>query len=87
MYAANARLFDWRGLKRLQLHFAHQPVYPAWLASFVNEDHFKAIQPDPNRLLVATWDCRPGTTVEDAFVLGQKDARRALADGQIQLSV
>ena len=221
-YAANVRLFDWRGLSRLQLNFAHQTVYPAWLAQFVNEDHFKAIQSAPNRLLVAvtrparalgmagsvaagtlaflvdknlfhnihqalprflglkqaffalqdctsaqeaqttlqaaaaappfmsgvhlqgewafdggytdnapipaqtasekaatlvlltrhypgkpalfqahgrtywqpsrkvpvsTWDCRPGTTVEDAFTLGQDGARRALADGQIQLSV
>ncbi len=53
LYAANARLFDWRGLPRLQLNFAHQTVYPAWLAAFVNEDHFKAIQYTPNRLLVA----------------------------------
>ncbi len=52
-YAANARLFDWRGLPRLQLNFAHQTVYPSWLAAFVNEDHFQAIQFTPNRLLVA----------------------------------
>lgn len=30
---------------------------------------------------VSTWDCRPGTTVEDAFALGQEDARLALAKG------
>ena len=53
LYAANARLFDWRGLARFQLNFAHQTIYPAWLAYFVNEDHFKAIQSAPNRLLVA----------------------------------
>jgi hypothetical protein len=213
---------DWRGLTRLQLNFAHQTIYPAWLATFVNEGHFKAIQSTPSRLLVAvtrparalglagsvaagtlaylvdkqlfhnihpalprflglkqaffalqdctsaqeaqttlqaaaaappfmsgvhlqgewafdggytdnapipaqtasekaatlvlltrhypdkpalfqahgriywqpsrkvpvsTWDCRPSTTVEDAFVLGQEDAQRALVDGLIQLSV
>lgn len=53
LYAANAQLFDWRGLTRLQLSFAHQTVYPAWLAHFVNEGHFKAIQSAPSRLLVA----------------------------------
>lgn len=53
LYAANAQLLDWRGLTRLQLNFAHQTVYPAWLAAFVNEDHFKAIQSAPSRLLVA----------------------------------
>jgi predicted acylesterase/phospholipase RssA len=30
---------------------------------------------------VSTWDCRPGTTVENAFALGQEDARLALAKG------
>ena len=222
LYAANAQLLDWRGLTRLQLNFAHQTVYPAWLAAFVNEDHFKAIQSASSRLLVAvtrparglglagsvaagtlaylldkklfhnihpalprfmglkqaffdlqdcktakeaqitlqaaaaappfmsgvhlqggwafdggytdnapipaqtagekastlalltrhypdkpslfevhgrtywqpsrkvpvsTWDCRPSTTVDDAFALGQDDAKRALANGQIQLSI
>lgn len=53
LYAANAQLFDWRALTRLQLNFAHQTVYPAWLAAFVNEDHFKGIQSAPSRLLVA----------------------------------
>lgn len=53
LYAANAQLLDWHGLTRIQLNFAHQTVYPAWLAAFVNEGHFKAIQSAPSRLLVA----------------------------------
>ncbi len=222
LYAANAQLFDWRGLTRFQLNFAHQTVYPAWLTAFVHEGNFKALQSASSRLLVAvtrparglglagsvaagtlaylldkklfhnihpalprfmglkqaffdlqdcrtakeaqitlqaaaaappfmsgvllqggwafdggytdnapippqtasekastlvlltrhypdkpslfevhgrtywqpsrkvpvsTWDCRPGTTVDDAFALGQDDAKRALANGQIQLSI
>ena len=53
LYAANAHLFDWRGLARWRLNFAHQTIYPAWLAAFVNEGHFKAIQSAPSQLLVA----------------------------------
>lgn len=222
LYAANAHFFDWRGLTRFQLNFAHQTVYPAWLTAFVNEGNFKALQSASSRLRVAvtrparglglagsvaagtlaylldkklfhnihpalprfmglkqaffdlqdcktakeaqitlqaaaaappfmsgvllqggwaldggytdnapipaqtagekastlvlltrhypdkpslfeahgrtywqpsrkvpvsTWDCRPGTTVDDAFALGQDDAKRALANGQIQLSI
>lgn len=222
LYAANSRLFDWRRLTRLELIFAHQTIYPAWLSTFVNDSHFKAIQSAPSQLWVAvtrparmlgkagsvfagtmaylmdkklfhnihpslprflglkqaffalhecitaqeaqtilraaaaapplmsgvhlkgewafdggytdnapipaqtevekastlvlltrhypgkpalfrvqgrtywhpshpvpvsTWDCRFGTTVEDAFALGQKDAQQVLADGQIQLTV
>ncbi len=52
-YAANAQLLDWRGLKRLQLNFAHQTVYPAWLAAFVHEGNFKTLQTAPSQLLVA----------------------------------
>jgi predicted acylesterase/phospholipase RssA len=53
LYAANAQLFDWRGLKRLQLNFAHQTVYPAWLAAFVHEGNFKTLQTAPSSLRVA----------------------------------
>ena len=53
LYAANAQVFDWRGLTRFQLNFAHQTVYPAWLTAFVNEGNFKALQSASSRLLVA----------------------------------
>lgn len=53
LYAANAQLFDWRGLTRFQLNFAHQTVYPAWLTAFVHEGNFKALQSASSRLRVA----------------------------------
>lgn len=53
LYAANDRLLDWRDLTRLQLKYAHQTIYPAWLASFVNESNFKELQSATSRLLVA----------------------------------
>ena len=53
LYVANARLFDWRGLRRLKFNFAHQTVYPAWLAAFVHEGNFKTLQTAPSQLLVA----------------------------------
>jgi len=53
LYAENIRLFDWRGLRQLKFNFAHQTVYPAWLAAFVHEGNFKALQIAPSQLLVA----------------------------------
>lgn len=61
LYAANARLFDWRGLTKLKLNFAHQTVYPAWLAAFVHDDNFKALQTASSQLLVAVT--RPAKTL------------------------
>lgn len=53
LYATNAHLFDWRGLRRLKFNFSHQTVYPAWLNAFVREDNFKTLQTAPIQLLVA----------------------------------
>lgn len=60
----------------------HYPGSPALFEAH-GRTYWQPSRPVP----VSTWDCRPGTTVEDAFALGQKDARRALAEGQIQLSL
>lgn len=60
----------------------HYPGSPA-LFEVHGRTYWQPSRPVP----VSTWDCRPDTTVEDAFALGQKDARRALAEGQIQLSL
>jgi predicted acylesterase/phospholipase RssA len=53
LYAANAQLFDWRGLAQFKFNFAHQTIYPAWLADFVHEGNFSALQSAPSQLLVA----------------------------------
>lgn len=40
----------------------------------------------PSRKIpVSTWDCRPNTSVEDAFALGQEDARQSLLQGDMRL--
>ena len=53
LYAHNERLFDWRGLARFKLRFAHQHIYPAWLASFVSPAHLAAIKRSGSELHVA----------------------------------
>jgi predicted acylesterase/phospholipase RssA len=53
LYAANAQLFDWRGLARFRFSFAHQTIYPAWLAAFVHDGNFSTLQSAPSQLLVA----------------------------------
>jgi hypothetical protein len=41
-------MFEWRGWR-----FAHQRIYPAWLASFVNDETFEAVLLAPQQLRVA----------------------------------
>ena len=53
LYADRTRMFEWRGLWRGRLHFAHRHIYPAWLASFVDADHFQALRQSRHRLQVA----------------------------------
>jgi hypothetical protein len=53
LFNANSRLFDWRGLARFRLHFAHQHIYPAWLSSFVNAQTFATLRGAPSTLRVA----------------------------------
>lgn len=52
LYAETARIFDWRGLRRLTLKFAHQHVYPTWVAAFINADTFDAVRNSSSRLTV-----------------------------------
>jgi hypothetical protein len=53
LYDRNDRLFNWRGLARLKLQFAHQHIYPTWLESFVSSEHFEAIKRSGRQLRVA----------------------------------
>lgn len=54
----------------LTRHYAEKPA----LFQMDGRIYWQPSQPVP----VSTWDCRPGTTVEDAFALGQQDAQLAL---------
>ena len=53
LFDGNPRIFDWRGLARLKLSFAHQRVYPAWLSSFIDDTGFDGLRQAPSRLRVA----------------------------------
>ena len=53
LYAGNARIFDWSGLSRLKLGFAHQRVYPAWLDAFFNASNFATLRDSTSRMTVA----------------------------------
>lgn len=44
LYGGTTRIFDWRGLRRGRLEFAHQSVYPAWLDAFVNDSTFETLR-------------------------------------------
>jgi len=56
----------------------HYPDKPVFFAA----DGRTYWQPS-RKVPVSTWDCRPGTSVSDAFALGQEDARLALAKGWV----
>lgn len=53
LYAGQARMFEWRGLLRGRLHYAHRHIYPAWLATFFDAGHFQALRQSKHRLQVA----------------------------------
>jgi predicted acylesterase/phospholipase RssA len=53
LYAGNPRIFDWSGLSRFELRFAHQQVYPAWLDAFFNAANFAMLRDSASRLTVA----------------------------------
>lgn len=53
LYAENIRIFDWRGLSKLKLKFAHQHVYPAWVDSFLNAETIDGIRNSSSHLTVA----------------------------------
>jgi predicted acylesterase/phospholipase RssA len=44
LYSETTRIFDWQGLRRGRLEFAHQTVYPAWLDAFVNDKTFSQLR-------------------------------------------
>ncbi len=52
LYAENEGVFDWSGLRRLKLHFAHRHTYPAWIGSFVHEGNFARLRAHGSRLRV-----------------------------------
>lgn len=52
LYGSNAKSFEWDDLVRLNFRFAHQRIYSAWLASFLNSDNFGAIRASNIRLRV-----------------------------------
>ena len=53
LYANQRRIFDWPGLARLKFGFAHQHVYPAWVAAFVHAGNFDALRGAGTQLRVA----------------------------------
>lgn len=53
LYAANARMFEWKHLLRLRLRFAHRRIYPEWVTSFLSAEHFERLRESSSRLSVA----------------------------------
>ena len=53
LYASNPRIVDWSGAWRGRLGFAHEHIFPAWVASYLNEATFDAVRQARSRLRVA----------------------------------
>jgi predicted acylesterase/phospholipase RssA len=54
LYAQCERIFEpGDSIKRLKLVFAHQTIYPAWVASFVHGENFHKLKEASSELLVA----------------------------------
>jgi predicted acylesterase/phospholipase RssA len=53
LYADNPRIFDWNGLLKLKLAFAHQHIYPAWVDAFLNAATLPTLRHASSRLTVA----------------------------------
>jgi predicted acylesterase/phospholipase RssA len=53
LYKRTANIFNWRGVLRGRLEFAHQTVYPLWLSAFVNEGTFDSLRSSVTSLQVA----------------------------------
>lgn len=53
LYSGNATVFRWRGLLSGRFEFAHQRIYPAWLAAFVDAACLQRLRLGASRLLVA----------------------------------
>lgn len=53
LYSRNEKLFDWKALAGLRLRFAHHHIYPAWIESLANDQHFEKLKAAGSDLLVA----------------------------------
>jgi predicted acylesterase/phospholipase RssA len=53
LYSANSRLFDWAALRERKIRFAHEQLYPAWLALLIHADNFHNVKTGPTQLRVA----------------------------------
>jgi predicted patatin/cPLA2 family phospholipase len=53
LYAGNDRVVDYSGAWRGRVGFAHKHIYPAWIASYLNEGNFEALRQARSRLTVA----------------------------------
>ncbi len=53
LYAANNRVVDYSAAWRGRISFAHQHIYPAWMASYLNASNFDALRQASSRLTIA----------------------------------
>jgi predicted acylesterase/phospholipase RssA len=53
LYSRTSRIFDWSGLTKLKLTFAHQYVYPTWINAFLNVHTFTKLRDASSSLTVA----------------------------------
>ncbi|WP_199536131.1 patatin-like phospholipase family protein [Dyella solisilvae] len=53
IFADNPRLLESRTVATHRWQFSHERIYPAWLASFVDDGTYEAVQKAPQRLMVA----------------------------------
>ncbi len=70
LYARTAKIFNWRGMWKGRLEFAHQTVYPSWLNAFVNSRTFESLRSSVTSLQVAITRPAPYLGLSTSVALG-----------------
>ena len=70
LYANNPRIIDWSQAWRGRLGFAHEHIFPAWVASYLNESTFDIVQSARSRLRVAFARPHPWLGLHVSTLLG-----------------
>jgi predicted patatin/cPLA2 family phospholipase len=70
LYNHNPRVVDWSKLWQGHIGFAHSHIYPAWMASYLNEGNFEVLRKTRSRLTVAFTRPAPWLGVRLSALVG-----------------
>lgn len=70
LYRGNRRVWEWPRLAKLELRFAHQSIYPAWLAGFFSPEAWARLQRSGADLMVAVTQPAPWLGLRASVLAG-----------------